>query len=58
MLNLREAMGRMKEGEEEKTKTYTALIWTRKPIKKEDIAFISDIKVVSHTHTHKLNDAN
>ncbi|XP_008314413.1 tRNA pseudouridine synthase Pus10 [Cynoglossus semilaevis] len=40
----REAMGRMKEGEEEKTKTYTALIWTRKPIKKEDIAFISDIK--------------
>lgn len=52
MLNLREAMGRMKEGEEEKTKTYTALIWTRKPIKKEDIAFISDIKVVSHTHTH------
>ncbi|KAG7464310.1 tRNA pseudouridine synthase Pus10 [Solea senegalensis] len=40
----REAMSRMKEGEEEKTKSYTALIWTRKPIKSEDIAFISDIK--------------
>uniref|UniRef100_A0A8C9Z063 tRNA pseudouridine synthase Pus10 n=1 Tax=Sander lucioperca TaxID=283035 RepID=A0A8C9Z063_SANLU len=40
----REAMSRMKEGEEEKTKTYTALVWTQKPIQSEDIAFIDDIK--------------
>lgn len=35
----------MKEGEEEKTKTYSALIWTDKAIQKEDIAFLDDIKV-------------
>lgn len=40
----RDAMSRMKEGEEEKTKTYTALVWTLKPIKKEDLTFIDDIK--------------
>uniref|UniRef100_A0A7N8WW45 tRNA pseudouridine synthase Pus10 n=1 Tax=Mastacembelus armatus TaxID=205130 RepID=A0A7N8WW45_9TELE len=40
----REAMSRMKEGEEEKTKSYTALIWTQKPIQREDIIFIDDIK--------------
>uniref|UniRef100_A0A671TH25 tRNA pseudouridine(55) synthase n=1 Tax=Sparus aurata TaxID=8175 RepID=A0A671TH25_SPAAU len=40
----REAMSRMKEGEEEKTKSYTALIWTLKPIQREDITFIDDIK--------------
>ncbi|KAK5865437.1 hypothetical protein PBY51_019707 [Eleginops maclovinus] len=40
----REAMGRMKEGEEDKTKSYTALVWTLKPIQSEDIAFIDDIK--------------
>ncbi|XP_028424204.1 tRNA pseudouridine synthase Pus10 isoform X2 [Perca flavescens] len=40
----REAMSRMKEGEEEKTKTYTALVWTQKPIQSEDIAFIDHIK--------------
>ncbi|XP_041820495.1 putative tRNA pseudouridine synthase Pus10 isoform X2 [Chelmon rostratus] len=40
----REAMSRMKEGEEEKTKSYTALIWTQKPIQREDITFIDDIK--------------
>ncbi|XP_038133929.1 putative tRNA pseudouridine synthase Pus10 [Cyprinodon tularosa] len=40
----REAMSRMKEGEEEKTKSYTALVWTQKAIEKEDIAFIDDIK--------------
>ncbi|XP_061220844.1 tRNA pseudouridine synthase Pus10 isoform X4 [Neopsephotus bourkii] len=40
----REAIGRMKEGEEEKTKTYSALIWTDKAIQKEDIAFLDDIK--------------
>ncbi|KAJ4945859.1 hypothetical protein JOQ06_023537, partial [Pogonophryne albipinna] len=40
----REAMGKMKEGEEDKTKSYTALIWTLKPIQSEDIAFIDDIK--------------
>ncbi|KAM4611487.1 tRNA pseudouridine synthase Pus10 [Polymixia lowei] len=40
----RECMGRMKEGEEEKTKSYTALVWTQKAIQKEDIVFIDDIK--------------
>ncbi|XP_011480821.1 putative tRNA pseudouridine synthase Pus10 isoform X1 [Oryzias latipes] len=40
----REAMGRMKEGEEEKTKSYTALVWTQRPIQKEDIGFIDEIK--------------
>ncbi|XP_034093166.1 tRNA pseudouridine synthase Pus10-like [Gymnodraco acuticeps] len=40
----REAMGKMKEGEEDKTKSYTALIWTLKPIQSEDIAFMDDIK--------------
>nr|XP_020480857.1 putative tRNA pseudouridine synthase Pus10 isoform X1 [Monopterus albus]XP_020480859.1 putative tRNA pseudouridine synthase Pus10 isoform X1 [Monopterus albus]XP_020480860.1 putative tRNA pseudouridine synthase Pus10 isoform X1 [Monopterus albus] len=40
----RQAMSRMKEGEEEKTKSYTALIWTQKPIQREDITFIDDIK--------------
>ncbi|XP_062303940.1 putative tRNA pseudouridine synthase Pus10 [Osmerus eperlanus] len=40
----REAMGHMKEGEEDKTKSYTALIWTRKAIEKEDITFIDNIK--------------
>ncbi|NWR80206.1 PUS10 synthase, partial [Centropus unirufus] len=40
----REAIGRMKEGEEEKTKTYSALIWTDKEIQKEDIAFLDSIK--------------
>ena len=45
LLTCREAMSRMKEGEEEKTKSYTALIWTLKPIQREDITFIDDIKV-------------
>uniref|UniRef100_A0A8C5T5Y0 tRNA pseudouridine synthase Pus10 n=1 Tax=Malurus cyaneus samueli TaxID=2593467 RepID=A0A8C5T5Y0_9PASS len=40
----REAIGRMKEGEEEKTKTYSALIWTDKAIEREDIAFLDEIK--------------
>ncbi|XP_063247512.1 tRNA pseudouridine synthase Pus10 isoform X2 [Prinia subflava] len=40
----REAISRMKEGEEEKTKTYSALIWTDKAIQREDIAFLDDIK--------------
>lgn len=35
----------MKEGEEEKTKSYTALVWTQRPIQKEDIGFIDEIKV-------------
>lgn len=35
----------MKEGEEEKTKTYSALIWIDKAIQKEDIAFLDDLKV-------------
>lgn len=44
-LLFREAIGHMKEGEEEKTKTYSALIWTDKAIQKEDIALLDDMKV-------------
>ncbi|XP_060944598.1 putative tRNA pseudouridine synthase Pus10 isoform X2 [Limanda limanda] len=40
----RDAMSHMKEGEEDKTKSYTALVWTRKPIQSDDIIFIGDIK--------------
>ncbi|XP_025950459.1 tRNA pseudouridine synthase Pus10 isoform X3 [Dromaius novaehollandiae] len=40
----REAIGHMKEGEEEKTKTYSALVWIDKAIQKEDIAFLDDLK--------------
>uniref|UniRef100_A0A8C4L297 tRNA pseudouridine synthase Pus10 n=1 Tax=Equus asinus asinus TaxID=83772 RepID=A0A8C4L297_EQUAS len=40
----REAIGHMKEGEEEKTKTYSALIWTNKAIQKKDIDFLNDVK--------------
>lgn len=48
----REAMSRMKEGEEEKTKSYTALVWTQKPLQEEDLTFIDDIKVPpTNTHT-------
>ncbi|KAJ7422947.1 putative tRNA pseudouridine synthase Pus10 [Willisornis vidua] len=43
----REAIGRMKEGEEEKTKTYSALIWTDKAIQREDIEFLDGIKCPS-----------
>jgi hypothetical protein len=35
----------MKEGEEEKTKTYSALIWTNRAIQKKDIGFLDDLKV-------------
>ena len=44
-------MGHMKEGEEDKTKSYTALIWTRKAIEKEDLTFIDNIKV-RHSSAH------
>ncbi|XP_067421302.1 tRNA pseudouridine synthase Pus10 [Emydura macquarii macquarii] len=40
----REAIGHMKEGEEEKTKTYSAFIWIDKAIQKEDIALLDDMK--------------
>uniref|UniRef100_H3CCH7 tRNA pseudouridine synthase Pus10 n=1 Tax=Tetraodon nigroviridis TaxID=99883 RepID=H3CCH7_TETNG len=40
----REATSRMKEGEEEKTKSYTALVWTHKALQREDLSFIDDIK--------------
>ncbi|XP_028732208.1 tRNA pseudouridine synthase Pus10 isoform X2 [Peromyscus leucopus] len=40
----REAIGYMKEGEEGKTKTYSALIWTNKVIQKKDIGFLNDLK--------------
>lgn len=42
----------MKEGEEEKTKTYSALIWTDKAIQREDIAFLDDIKVAGALVAH------
>lgn len=41
----RDAVGHMKEGEEEKTKSYSALIWTHKAIEEQDLEFINDIKV-------------
>ncbi|XP_063157164.1 tRNA pseudouridine synthase Pus10 isoform X1 [Candoia aspera] len=40
----REAIVHMKEGEEEKTKTYSALIWTEKVIQNEDITFLDSMK--------------
>ncbi|XP_053102989.1 tRNA pseudouridine synthase Pus10 isoform X3 [Hemicordylus capensis] len=40
----REAIRHMKEGEEEKTKTYSALIWTEKAIQCEDITFLDNMK--------------
>lgn len=40
----REATSRMKEGEEEKTKTYSALIWTEKTIDSSDLHFLENIK--------------
>uniref|UniRef100_A0A672RKL6 tRNA pseudouridine(55) synthase n=1 Tax=Sinocyclocheilus grahami TaxID=75366 RepID=A0A672RKL6_SINGR len=40
----REATSRMKEGEEEKTKTYSALIWTQKAIESTDLEFLANIK--------------
>ncbi|KAM5165516.1 tRNA pseudouridine synthase Pus10 [Mantella aurantiaca] len=40
----REAISHMKEGEEEKTKCYSALIWTEKPITKEDLELLDNVK--------------
>ncbi|XP_040207074.1 tRNA pseudouridine synthase Pus10 [Rana temporaria] len=40
----REAVAHMKEGEEEKTKCYSALIWTEKNIKKEDLDLLDNVK--------------
>ncbi|KAM9317182.1 tRNA pseudouridine synthase Pus10 [Gastrophryne carolinensis] len=40
----REAIAHMKEGEEEKTKCYSALIWTEKPIMKEDLELLDNLK--------------
>lgn len=45
-LLFREAIMHMKEGEEEKTKTYNALIWTEKEIWSKDIAFLDNMQVV------------
>uniref|UniRef100_A0A8C1XE88 tRNA pseudouridine(55) synthase n=1 Tax=Cyprinus carpio TaxID=7962 RepID=A0A8C1XE88_CYPCA len=42
----RDATSRMKEGEEEKTKTYSALIWTQKAIESPDLEFLANIKVL------------
>lgn len=38
-------MSRMKEGEEEKTKSYSALIWTEKAVSNTDLEFLGNIKV-------------
>lgn len=46
LLVFREAIGYMKEGEEGKTKTYSALIWTNKAIQENDIGFLNDLKVL------------
>ncbi|KAF7252805.1 putative tRNA pseudouridine synthase Pus10 [Varanus komodoensis] len=40
----REAIGHMKEGEEGKTKTYSALIWTEKVIRNEDLSPLDNMK--------------
>ncbi|XP_077189104.1 tRNA pseudouridine synthase Pus10 isoform X2 [Paroedura picta] len=40
----REAIGHMKEGEEGKTKSYSALIWTEKEIQNEDVAVLDSMK--------------
>lgn len=45
----------MKEGEEEKTKSYMALVWTNKAIQREDLSFMDDIKVqATDTPTYLL----
>ncbi|XP_044284844.1 tRNA pseudouridine synthase Pus10 isoform X2 [Varanus komodoensis] len=41
----REAIGHMKEGEEGKTKTYSALIWTEKVIRNEDLSPLDNMKL-------------
>ncbi|KAM4772264.1 tRNA pseudouridine synthase Pus10 [Rhinophrynus dorsalis] len=40
----REAVAHMKEGEEEKTKSYSAMIWTESTIKKEDLESLDNMK--------------
>ncbi|XP_068135707.1 tRNA pseudouridine synthase Pus10 isoform X1 [Hyperolius riggenbachi] len=40
----REAISHMKEGEEEKTKCYSALLWTEKAILKEDLEILDNAK--------------
>uniref|UniRef100_A0A674BF08 tRNA pseudouridine synthase Pus10 n=1 Tax=Salmo trutta TaxID=8032 RepID=A0A674BF08_SALTR len=51
----RDAMGHMKEGEEDKTKSYTALIWTQKAINKDDITFLEETKVTQKTPLRVLH---
>lgn len=43
----------MKEGEEQKTKCYSALIWTEKPIKKEDLELLDNVKVCAFLSFNK-----
>uniref|UniRef100_A0A671QAF5 tRNA pseudouridine(55) synthase n=1 Tax=Sinocyclocheilus anshuiensis TaxID=1608454 RepID=A0A671QAF5_9TELE len=50
----REATSRMKEGEEEKTKTYSALIWTQKAIDSTDLEFL-DLKIAQKTPLRVLH---
>ncbi|XP_043910962.1 tRNA pseudouridine synthase Pus10 isoform X2 [Protopterus annectens] len=40
----REAVAHMKKGEEEKTKSYSALIWTERAIQENDIQFLNELK--------------
>ncbi|XP_051939748.1 putative tRNA pseudouridine synthase Pus10 isoform X2 [Hippocampus zosterae] len=54
----RDATSRLKEGEEEKTKSYRALVWTQKSIREDDVAFINrieDLKVDQKTPLRVLH---
>uniref|UniRef100_A0A8C1EI07 tRNA pseudouridine synthase Pus10 n=1 Tax=Cyprinus carpio carpio TaxID=630221 RepID=A0A8C1EI07_CYPCA len=50
----RDATSRMKEGEEEKTKTYSALIWTQKAIESPDLEFL-DLRIAQKTPLRVLH---
>ncbi|XP_063774292.1 tRNA pseudouridine synthase Pus10 isoform X2 [Pseudophryne corroboree] len=54
----RDAMARMKEGEEEKTKCYCALIWTEKPISREGLEVLDnekEMKIIQKTPLRVLH---
>ncbi|CAH2253603.1 tRNA pseudouridine synthase Pus10 isoform X1 [Pelobates cultripes] len=54
----REAVAHMKEGEEEKTKCYSALIWTEKVIHKEDLQLLDnteELKIAQKTPLRVLH---
>ena len=41
----REEVGKLKEGEEDKSKSYVALCWCQRPLTPEDVQKINDTKV-------------